>query len=386
MISTTAILSTITASFLGSFVEVVEAFTIILAVGLSQSWRPAFIGTAAALAVLAVLILLLGPLLELVPIEGLQFVIGTLLILFGLRWLRKAILRASGLIPLRDEARTFEAETDQLRRRSSERRADWLAGVAAFKAVLLEGVEVVFIVIAVGAGRGLIGYASLGATAACLLVLVIGLAVHRPLSRVPENTLKFTVGLLLTSFGVFWTGEGLGADWPGADLSLLGILALVAAVSFAAIRLLRPPSGAPARRWRHDCDPGRAGRGARPVHRRRRPGAGGDRFDRRRCRGGPLGRAAANRRRPPDPPRLPADPGREPVAGGLGEAPWREVIETGRSARSCSLGRVDGFEQDEPAVRATKDAKFRFVFSQRKATRLKRLSFPTACSMRARSL
>jgi len=247
MTSTTAILSTVTASFLGSFVEVVEAFTIILAVGLSQSWRPAFIGTAAALAVLAVLVLLLGPLLELVPIEALQFAIGTLLILFGLRWLRKAILRAAGLIPLRDEARAFAAETDQLRRRSAERRADWLAGVAAFKAVLLEGVEVVFIVIAVGAGRGLIGYASLGAAAACLLVLIIGLAVHRPLSRVPENTLKFAVGLLLTSFGVFWTGEGLGADWPGADLSLLGILAVVAAVSFAAVRLLRPPAGAPVR-------------------------------------------------------------------------------------------------------------------------------------------
>ncbi|WP_395677325.1 COG4280 domain-containing protein [Inquilinus sp.] len=247
MTSTTAILSTFTAAFLGSFVEVVEAFTIILAVGLSQGWRPAFIGTAAALGVLAVLVLLLGPLLELIPIEALQFVIGTLLILFGLRWLRKAILRASGLIPLRDEARAFEAETDQLRRRSAERRADWLAGVAAFKAVLLEGTEVVFIVIAVGAGRGLTGYASLGAAAACLLVLVIGLAVHKPLSRVPENTLKFTVGLLLTSFGVFWTGEGLGADWPGADLSLLGILALVAAVAFAAIRLLRPPAGSAAR-------------------------------------------------------------------------------------------------------------------------------------------
>ncbi|WP_342241010.1 COG4280 domain-containing protein [Inquilinus sp. OTU3971] len=247
MTDTTAIISTITAAFLGSFVEVVEAFTIILAVGLSQSWRPAFIGTAAALGVLAVLVLLLGPLLELIPIEALQFVIGTLLILFGLRWLRKAILRASGLIALRDEARAFAAETDLLRRRSAERRADWLAGVAAFKAVLLEGTEVVFIVIAVGAGRGLIGYASLGAAAACLLVLIIGLAVHKPLSRVPENTLKFAVGLLLTAFGVFWTGEGLGAHWPGADLSLLGILALVAAVSFAAIRLLRPPPGAPAR-------------------------------------------------------------------------------------------------------------------------------------------
>lgn len=247
MTDTTAIISTFAAAFLGSFVEVVEAFTIILAVGLSQGWRPAFIGTAAALGVLAVLVLLLGPLLELIPIEALQFVIGTLLILFGLRWLRKAILRASGLIPLRDEARAFEKETDQLRRRSAERRADWLAGAAAFKAVLLEGTEVVFIVIAVGAGRGLTGYASLGAAAACLLVLVIGLAVHKPLSRVPENTLKFTVGLLLTSFGVFWTGEGLGADWPGADLSLLGILALVAAVAFAAIRLLRPPADAAAR-------------------------------------------------------------------------------------------------------------------------------------------
>jgi len=242
MTSTTAILSTITASFLGSFVEVVEAFTIILAVGLSQSWRPTFIGTAAALAVLAVLVLLLGPLLELIPIGALQFVIGTLLILFGLRWLRKAILRASGLIALRDEARAFEAETDQLRRRSAERRADWLAGVAAFKAVLLEGTEVVFIVVAVGAGRGMTGYASLGAAAACLLVLAIGLLVHKPLARVPENTLKFAVGLLLTSFGVFWTGEGLGADWPGADLSLLGILALVAAVSFATVKLLRPSS------------------------------------------------------------------------------------------------------------------------------------------------
>lgn len=245
MTGTTAIFSTVTAAFLGSFVEVVEAFTIILAVGLSQSWRPAFIGTAAALAVLAVLVLLLGPLLELIPIGALQFVIGTLLILFGLRWLRKAILRASGLLALRDEARAFAAETDQLRRRSAERRADWLAGVAAFKAVLLEGTEVVFIVVAVGAGRDMTGYASLGAAAACLLVLAIGLLVHKPLSRVPENTLKFAVGLLLTSFGVFWTGEGLGADWPGTDLSLLGILALVAAVSFAAVRLLRSsPAGA----------------------------------------------------------------------------------------------------------------------------------------------
>jgi uncharacterized membrane protein len=242
MTGITAIISTVTAAFLGSFVEVVEAFTIILAVGVSRSWRPAIIGTVLALVVLAALVIVLGPLLELIPIGLLQFVIGTLLLLFGLRWLRKAILRSAGFIALRDEAKAFAAETDTLRRRNAERRADVLAGAAAFKAVLLEGVEVVFIVIAVGAGRGMVGYASLGAAAACLLVLIIGVAVHKPLSRVPENTLKFAVGLLLTAFGVFWTGEGLGAHWPGADLSLLGILAVVAAASLAAVRWLRSSS------------------------------------------------------------------------------------------------------------------------------------------------
>jgi uncharacterized membrane protein len=236
---TTAIISTVSAAFLGSFVEVVEAFTIILAVGLSRGWRPAFVGTALALVVLAALVVVLGPLLELVPIELLQFVIGSLLILFGLRWLRKAILRASGFIAMRDEARAFATETDQLKRRSAERRADFLAGAVAFKAVLLEGVEVVFIVVAVGAGRGLTAYASLGAAAACLLVLAIGLIVHKPLSRVPENALKFVVGILLSSFGVFWTGEGLGAGWPGADLSLIGILVVIAIAAFIATRLLR---------------------------------------------------------------------------------------------------------------------------------------------------
>jgi uncharacterized membrane protein len=239
MTNITAIASTMTAAFLGSFVEVVEAFTIILAVGVSRSWRPAFIGTGLALVVLAALIVILGPLLGLIPIEILQFVIGTLLILFGMRWLRKAILRASGFIALHDEAQAFAKETDQLKRQAAERRVDFLAGTAAFKAVLLEGVEVVFIVIAVGAGQGMLGYAALGAAVACLLVLIIGLVVHKPLSRVPENTLKFVVGLLLTAFGVFWAGEGLGADWPGADLSLIAILAILAIFSFVAVRMLR---------------------------------------------------------------------------------------------------------------------------------------------------
>jgi len=229
----------VTASFLGSFVEVVEAFTIILAVGVTQSWRPAFIGTGLALAALAVLILVFGPALYLVPIDMLQLVIGTLLILFGLRWLRKAILRASGFIALHDEEKAFAAETDALRRQAADRRANFLAGTAAFKAVLLEGVEVVFIVIATGAAQGMLGYAAIGAFAACLLVLVIGLFVHKPLSTVPENSLKFVVGLLLSAFGIFWVGEGIGAEWPGADLSLLPIFALLAVFSFAAVKMLR---------------------------------------------------------------------------------------------------------------------------------------------------
>jgi uncharacterized membrane protein len=239
MIDITTTASTVIAAFLGSFVEVVEAFTIILAVGLSRGWRPALIGASLALILLAALVVAFGPLISMIPFELLQFVIGVLLILFGIRWLRKAILRASGVIPLHDEDQAFATETDVLLRQAADKRADILAATVAFKAVLLEGIEVVFIVIAVGAGRGLIAYASLGALAACLTVLAVGFAIHKPLSRVPENTLKFVVGLLLTSFGIFWTGEGLGADWPGADLALLGVVAAMAAASLFAVRLGR---------------------------------------------------------------------------------------------------------------------------------------------------
>jgi uncharacterized membrane protein len=239
MTTITSITSTVTAAFLGSFVEVVEAFTIILAVGVTQSWRPAFIGTGLALAALAILVVIFGPLLGLIPIQIMQFVIGTLLILFGLRWLRKAILRASGFIALHDEDKAFANETDMLRRHAADRRADFLAGTAAFKAVLLEGVEVVFIVIATGARPGMLGYASIGALAACVLVLIIGLFVHKPLSTVPENSLKFVVGLMLSAFGIFWVGEGIGTEWPGADLSLLPIFGILAIFSFFAVRMLR---------------------------------------------------------------------------------------------------------------------------------------------------
>ncbi len=248
MTTTTALVSTVSASFLGSLVEVVEAFTIVLAVGITRSWRPALIGAGLALALLVVLVLAFGPLIALVPIHLMQFVVGVLLLLFGMRWLRKAILRSAGIIPLHDEAQEFAKETDLLARQAAERKADYLAGLAAFKAVLLEGVEVVFIVIAVGTARGLTLYAGLGALAAVVLVMIVGAALHRPLTQIPENALKFAVGLMLTSFGVFWLGEGIGAEWPGADLALLGILAILGMTSAIAVSLARkaaPLAGRP---------------------------------------------------------------------------------------------------------------------------------------------
>ena len=245
MFDLAAITSTIAAAFLASMVEAVEAFTVVLAVGLSRSWRPALTGAGLALLVLAILVIVFGPLLGLVPLHVLQFSIGVLLVLFGMRWLRKAILRASGYIALHDEQKAFAKETSALQRQAHNKRADYLAGVTAFKAVLLEGVEVVFIVIAVGAGRGMLAYASLGAAAACLLVVIIGVLVHRPLSKIPENALKFVVGVLLTGFGIFWTGEGLGADWPGADLTLAALIIVIAVFAVGATLALRGSRMAP---------------------------------------------------------------------------------------------------------------------------------------------
>jgi uncharacterized membrane protein len=236
---TATVFSTVTAAFLASFVEVVEAFTIVLAVSLTRGWRPAVVGAGLALLVLIALVLVFGPLLALIPIAYVQFVVGVLLILFGMRWLRKAILRSAGVIALLDEDKAFAAETAALTQQAGDRRANYLAGLAAFKAVLLEGIEVIFIVIAVGTTRGLTLYAGLGALAAVVVVMAIGLALHRPLSKVPENTLKFVVGLMLTSFGVFWTGEGLGAEWPGADLALLAIFAVFAIASWAILQTVR---------------------------------------------------------------------------------------------------------------------------------------------------
>jgi uncharacterized membrane protein len=234
----------LTAAFLASLVEAVEALTIVLAVATVRGWRPAGLGAIAGLGVLALIVAGLGPLLELIPLNLLQLAIGVLLLLFGMRWLRKAILRAAGIIPLHDETATFAAETAELREQAARHaaRLDWLAALASFKAVLLEGLEVVFIVIAVSAGRGLLVPASAGALAACLMVAGFGFAVHRPLARVPENTLKFAVGVMLSAFGVFWTGEGLGVPWPGADLAIVAFAALFLLVGIGAVSLARRPS------------------------------------------------------------------------------------------------------------------------------------------------
>ena len=230
-----------TAAFLASLVEAVEALTIVLAVAAVRGWRPAGLGALAGLAVLALIVVTLGPLLGHVPLHFLQFVIGVLLLLFGLRWLRKAILRAAGVIPLHNEATVFASETAELREqaRRNEARLDWIATLTTFKAVVLEGLEVVFIVIALGAGRGMLVSASAGAAAACLAVALIGLIVHRPLAKVPENTLKFAVGVMLSAFGVFWTGEGLGLAWPGEDLAIIAFAAMFLAVGGAAVALAR---------------------------------------------------------------------------------------------------------------------------------------------------
>lgn len=231
----------VTAAFLGSLVEAVEALTILLAVATVRGWRPACLGAGAGLALLAAIVVVFSPLLDRIPLQLLQLAIGILLLLFGLRWLRKAILRAGGVIPLHDEAKIFANETAELRAqaRRHQARLDWLAAITSFKAVVLEGLEVVFIVIAVGAGHGLLVPAGLGALAACLLIVVIGFAVHRPLSQVPENALKFTVGIMLSAFGVFWTGEGLGVPWPGEDLAIVGLALVFLIVGFAGVALTR---------------------------------------------------------------------------------------------------------------------------------------------------
>jgi uncharacterized membrane protein len=228
--------------FLACAVEAVEALTIVLAAGVTRGWRSPMIGVGAALVALAAVIAALGPAISQIPLGAMQLVIGGLLLVFGLQWLRKAILRASGFKALHDEDEIYRKQVSAAQSAESERRAfvtDWYGFTLAFKGTFLEGLEVAFIVVTFGSVQKEIGLASIGAVAAIVLVVVVGLLIKAPLSKVPENTMKFVVGTLLTSFGVFWGAEGAGATWPGADVSLLVIIPVVLGVALAYIALLR---------------------------------------------------------------------------------------------------------------------------------------------------
>ena len=238
--------TSVVASFLASLVECVEALTVVLAVGSVRGWRSALIGSATAIAVLLVIIAALGTALTHIPLPTIQLVVGTLLLLFGLRWLRKAILRSAGLIPLHDEQAAFAKNAESMRPLGPGPGAwDKIAFAAAFNITMLEGTEVVFIVIAIGAGRtGMLLPASLGAVAALLVVIALGLILHRPLARVPENTLKFIVGVLLSAFGTFWVGEGMHLAWPAADWSILVLIAAYLVIALIMVPLCRRQSQA----------------------------------------------------------------------------------------------------------------------------------------------
>ena len=230
----------ILASFLASLVECVEALTVVLAVGSVRGWRSALAGSALAIGVLLVLIAGLGRALTRVPLHRLQLVVGILLLLFGLRWLRKAILRSAGKIPLHDESAAFAKNAASMRKLGGVRSWDRVAFITTFQITMLEGTEVVFIVIAIGAGGvGLILPASLGAAVALLLIIALGVALHRPLANVPENKLKFVVGVLLSAFGTFWVGEGAKFIWPGGDWSILGLISGYLVVAVVTIALCR---------------------------------------------------------------------------------------------------------------------------------------------------
>jgi uncharacterized membrane protein len=238
--------------FLACVVEAVEAATIVLAVGTTRDWRSSLTGVGAGIVLLAIVVGALGPALTVMPLDALRLVVGGLLLVFGLQWIRKAILRAAGWKALHDETSIYARQVEAARLARPERRkgvADWYAFTLSFKGVTLEGLEVAFIVLTFGSNQHAIGLASLAAAAAVLVVLIAAVAARAPLARVPENTLKLVVGVLLTSFGTFWGVEGAGADWPGGDAALLVLIATYLVVTLGAIALLRstrPPATTPA--------------------------------------------------------------------------------------------------------------------------------------------
>jgi uncharacterized membrane protein len=228
--------------FIACAVEATEALTIVLAVGVTRGWRSTWIGVATAAAVLGAVVAVLGPALTAVPINALRLVVGALLLIFGLQWLRKALLRASGFKALHDEQALYVEHAAEAAAAARGERAfidDWYSFTIAFKGVLLEGLEVAFIVVTFGANQQNVPLAVVGAVAAVVVVTTIGIAVRAPLARVPENTLKFVVGVMLTSFGTFWGAEGAGVHWPGNDVALVGVLAVMATASVALLGWLR---------------------------------------------------------------------------------------------------------------------------------------------------
>lgn len=234
-------LLTFGAAFLGSAVESVEALTIVLAVGLTRGWRAPLLGTLSALGLLAVLVLVFGQLIVTrVPELTLKLIIGTLIVLFGLRWLHKAILRSAGVIALHDENQAYAKTIEELR--ETREKTDWIGFTLALKGVFLEGLEVVFIVIAVGGTAGGMGVAVIGGLLAMVVVAGAGMIVRHPLARVPENTLKYAVGVILTSVGTFWAAEGMGASWPLDFVSIVGLAILYFLASRAAIAVIRRPA------------------------------------------------------------------------------------------------------------------------------------------------
>lgn len=239
------------AAFLGSLVEFIEALTIVLAVGAVRGWLGALSGAVLALALLLALTATLGPALTRIPIGVVQLVVGALLLLFGLRWLRKGILRAASIIPLHDETAEYANETAKLKRSYAAVSAvDGIALATSFKIVMLEGIEVVFIVLAIGASGEFLAPAAAGAGLALLVVIALGILLHRPIASIPENALKFIVGVLLSAFGTFWLGEGIGTAWPGSDWSLPMVIAGYLIVALLCIPLAKAFVGRGLPPWR----------------------------------------------------------------------------------------------------------------------------------------
>jgi uncharacterized membrane protein len=233
------------AVFLACAVEAVEALTIVLAAGTGRDWRSAISGVVSGVVLLAVVVAVLGPAVTAIPLQGLRLVVGGLLLVFGLQWLRKAVLRASGLTAMHDEEAIYQRERAAAEAAPVGRRgvvADWYSFTLSFKGVVLEGLEVVFIALTFGANQQDVPLAAAAALGAVVVVAVAGLAVRAPLARVPENAMKFVVGIMLTSFGIFWGAEGAGARWPGADAALLAVVPGVALFSLGLVAVLRRSS------------------------------------------------------------------------------------------------------------------------------------------------